>query len=177
MRGMTRVVWWAGQVGVILLCVGCATGGGPQISADSLPPCEVPAPPTEDWRQVVAEGISFCLPADWRSAGSKVWRGDGGSNTWGFGEPRRELRGMMVAVRAEDLPNPPPLPGSTNRLVETIGGVSVELWINTFGGETFTGAQWTEPQRFYVTGEASSPIEGQRQLNVFRTARIHERRP
>jgi hypothetical protein len=81
-----------------------------------------------------------------------------------------------MVVPADELPgSPPSFPGNQNRLSETIAGVSVDLWVTEIGGEIFTGAQWTEPQRVYMTGEASSQVQAQRQLNVFRTGRVKEK--
>jgi len=50
--------------------------------------------------------------------------------------------------------------------------VPVDLWIIDLGGEVLTGAQWTMPRRIHMTGEASSQRQAERQLEVYRTARI-----
>jgi hypothetical protein len=175
-RGMAVVAWWTKGIGLAVFCWGCATGSGSRFLAESLPPCGVPTAGPANWRQVISGDLSFCVPADWKPSGSHGWRGDGGSITWGYGAPKARRVSVTTVVPADGLPgSPPPFPGNTNRLSETIGGVAVDLWITEVGGKIFTGAQWKEPQRLYMTGEASSQVQAQRQLNVFRTARLKEK--
>lgn len=136
--------------------------------AEALGPCEVPTPEEEDWRQVAAEGVSFCVPADWRPMGSKGWRGGGGSLTWGSVEPRRPAQGRLLTVRASDIP----APTQERRFSELIGGVSVELWLTGSEGEFLTGATWENPRPLYMNGEAISLRDSEVQLEIYRTVRI-----
>lgn len=174
-REMAVVTRWATRIGVALLCCGCATGSGSRSSAESFPPCEVPTADAASWRQVNTGDLSFCVPAGWKPSGSHSWRGEGGSITWGYGVPKPRRVTVTTVVPADEPPaSPPSFPGSTNQLRETIGGVSVDLWITEIGGKIFTGATWKEPQRVYMNGEAPSQMLARRQLDVFRTVRVKE---
>lgn len=168
-----EILRFAARFALLLVLWGCAANSTSRIPGASLPPCSVPTPAEEDWRLVVSEEISFCVPADWMSSGSNGWRGDGGSIAWGYGEPRMRTRSVTTVTRVGDPPSPPPPPGHSSRVTETIGGVSVDLWIIDLGGEILTGAQWTVPRRIHMTGEASSQRQAERQLDVYRTARIN----
>jgi len=175
--GMSVASRFMAAGGLVVCAWGCATGGASRIPATSLPSCAVPTPAGEDWRQVVNEEFSFCVPSDWASSGSNGWRGDGGSIEWGYGEPRLRTRSVTTVTRVGDLPSPPPSPpGHSTRTTETIGGVPVDLWIIDLGGEILTGAQWTMPSRIHMTGEASSRRQAERQLEIVRTVRMDEGR-
>jgi hypothetical protein len=157
---------------MLLAALGCATGGGPRITAESLGSCAVNAPENGDWRQVVAEGISFCVPADWKAMGKNGWRGGSASLTWGHGESSRQVRTKLVVVRASDMPPSPPLPTQQWRISEQIGGIPVDLWLTEWPGEFFTGANWDIPRPMYMTGEAASQRDADILLGVFRTLRV-----
>ena len=167
-RGAAQLL---GGVGLLLLVSGCATVST-RSPTESLPPCGVPVPQGEEWRQVIAEGINFCVPADWTSFGSNTWRGSGGSVSWGPGEPNPRRLGVFTVPRGLDPTGPPPPPVYSNRITEVIGGVSVDLWIRDAGGQILTGAQWTTPSLMNMTGEASSRRNAELHWTIFRTARI-----
>ena len=163
----------AAKPAILFAALGCASGGIGRITAESLGPCEVNAPENGDWRQVVAEEISFCVPADWTAMGKYGWRGGGASLDWGFGEPRRQLRsGTIVMVRAGEMPPSPRSPIQQRRFSEQIGGVTVELWLTEWPGEFFTGANWKTTRPMYMTGETTSQREADILLWIYRTVRV-----
>ena len=159
-------------LGVLIVALGCATGGGGRIPAESLGPCEVNAPKEHDWRQVASEEISFCVSADWTSMGRNGWRGSGGSVTWGSGAPERRIETATMVVSSDDMPPMPPRPIQPQRFAEVIGGVPVELWLIERQGEFLTGATWNSPRSMYMTGEAIFRGNADLQFEIFRTARI-----
>jgi len=159
-------------LGMLFAALGCATGGRPRITAESLGSCDVEAPGNEDWRQVVAEGISFCVPADWTAMGKSGWRGGSASLTWGYGEPRGRVRSTKVVVRASEMPPSPPIPTQQWRVSEQIGGIPVDLWLTEWSGEFYTGATWDIPRSMYMTGEAASQRDADILLGVYRTLRV-----
>lgn len=164
--------FWALGLAVLVVAMGCASGGGGRISAESLEPCDVNTPVGEDWRQVVAEELSFCVPAGWRAMGSNGWRGGGGSLTWGLGEPRPRIESTLVTVRASEMPPAALNPTQQRRFSEQIGGVPVELWLTEWQGRFLTGATWTTPRSMYMNGEAISQRDADALFEVYRTVRV-----
>jgi hypothetical protein len=171
----------------VTLLILSALAGANHVRAQEAPdsiPCNEPIPdrPNESWRLVRADGFTFCLPMSWRpsgrsssSADAKTWRGDGGSITWGRGEPRLGApgtgtgpRGTAVGViPAEQLMG---FEQSRNRRVEEIGGRQAEIWHWEDRGTHYTGAQWRQPD-FFIYGEARSSAVADLQLTIYRTTR------
>jgi hypothetical protein len=119
------------------------------------------------WREVRGEGFTFCVPGTWHQAGPRRWQGEGGSITWGTGEPRQRL---PFVVR--DDPDPTAPAGATRRLSEVIGGRPAELWHRTSRGRHETGAQFRGPGSFHLTGESASVAGAEAQLRAYRTVRF-----
>lgn len=161
------------------LAAGCASAGT-SIPADSLPPC-ASAAGHESWRQASGDGVSFCVPADWASAGRRGWRGPGGKFQWDRGEheARREISSAVVAVtgdRAVAPPIPAPIPAMVlHRSTEEIGGALVELWISEMNGALRTGADWKSGRAIHMRGEALSRSAAELQLEIYRTTRVAPR--
>lgn len=159
-----------------LAATGCATSA--VVPASTLPECRVSGAPAE-WRQVSAEGLTFCVPENWRSAGSRSWRGDGGRVRWEWGQRVRAVSSTVVVTRG----SPPTreqaraaLPVSpVQRSTETVGGELVDLWISEVEGAYRTGADWQTGRTMYMTGEAVSLSEAERQLDIYRSVRLVQR--
>lgn len=162
---------------LVLVLVGlaaCASRGG--VASDDAAPvvaCQVPvaSAPQQTWRQITAEGFTFCVPSTWRQSGANTFRGEGGWVRWGVGQ----FRPTATATRTVTVPagqEPPPLPGRQNRFSESIGGSIAELWDNEFEGTLYTGAQWTSPTAVYLAGQSTSPAVRAQQLQIYRTVRF-----
>jgi hypothetical protein len=127
--------------------------------------------PQQSWRQITAEGFTFCVPSTWRQSGANTFRGEGGSVRWGVGQ----YRSSAVVTRTVNVQagQEPALPaGHVNRYSESIGGSVAELWDNDLEGTVYTGAQWTNPTAVYLAGESKSPAARIQQLQIYRTVRF-----
>jgi len=159
----------------LLLLIGltaCASSGvGSQNDAPPVP-CQVPLAfsTQETWRQITAEGFTFCVPSTWRQSGPNSFRAEGGSIRWGVGQYRgaATVTRTVVVQAGQELP---PLAGHVNRYSESIGGRVADLWDNDLEGTLYTGAQWTNPA-VYLAGESTSPAARAQQLQVYRTVRF-----
>jgi hypothetical protein len=159
----------------VLLLIGltaCASSGASSYEDAPVVSCQVPvaSSPQQTWRQITAEGFSFCVPSTWRQSGANTFRGESGSIRWGVGQYRSTgTVTRTVTVRAGQ--EPPPPPSRVNRFSESIGGSVAELWDNEFDGTLYTGAQWMSPA-VYLAGESTSPAVRAQQLQVYRTVRF-----
>jgi hypothetical protein len=123
------------------------------------------------WRQVTANGFSFCVPATWRATGGNTLRGEGGWIRWGVGEYRpTATRSVTVAVPAGQ--GTPVVPGRQHHFSEQIGGGIAELWDNELNGTLYTGAKWLEPRAVYLLGQSTSKAARATQLQIYRTVRF-----
>lgn len=131
------------------------------------------------WREIAAEGFTFCVPADWRGGG-RTWRRGSAQITWGKGtHPRKQVAVVTetVVVPAGVVPQPPsgPPPNSdVQRFNEEIGGHRASVWRNRFGQDYHTGADW-ESLRIWIVGEATDPAAADLQVTIFRTVRFQSR--
>ena len=138
----------------------------------------VPGVEVSSWREVAAEGFTFCVPSDWRGGG-RTWRRGSAEITWGKGtRPRQQVAVVTetVIVPAGAVPRPPsgPPPDSDlQRFTEEIGGHRATVWRNRFGQVYHTGADW-ESLRVWIVGEAADPASADVQVTVFRTVRFSE---
>jgi hypothetical protein len=159
---------------LVLLLIGltaCASGGASSRDDAPVVACQVPvaSSPQQTWRQVSAEGFTFCVPPSWRQSASNTFRGEGGWIRWGVGQFRPTATATTtVTVPAGQLPLPA---GRQNRFSESIGGSIAELWDNELEGTLYTGAQWTRPS-VYLFGQSTSPAVRLQQLQIYRTVRF-----
>jgi hypothetical protein len=161
---------------LVLLLIGltaCASSGASSHVDAPVVACQVPvaSSPQQSWRQITAEGFTFCVPSTWRQSAANTFRGEGGSIRWGVGQYRSSAvvtRTVVVQAGQE----PPPPAGRVNRYSESIGGSVAELWDNDLEGTLYTGAQWRSPIAIYLAGESTSPAARAQQLQVYRTVRF-----
>ena len=151
----------------------CASSGASSYDEGPVVSCQVPvaSAPQQTWRQIAAEGFTFCVPSTWRQSGANTFRGDGGWIRWGVGQFRPSAGGSTtrtLTVPAGQLPLPA---GRQNRFSESIGGSIAELWDNELEGTLYTGAQWTRPS-VYLFGQSTSQAVRLQQLQIYRTVRF-----
>lgn len=162
----------------VLLLIGlaaCASSGASSRDEAPVVACQVPvaSSPQQTWRQITAEGFTFCVPSTWRQSGANTFRGEGGSIRWGVGQYRSTAAAVATrTVTVQAGQEPPPLAGRVNRYSESIGSSVAELWDNDLEGTLYTGAQWTNPTAVYLAGESKSPAARIQQLQVYRTVRF-----
>jgi hypothetical protein len=138
----------------------------------------VPGIEVASWREIAAEGFTFCVPPDWRGSGRSLRRGSA-EITWGKGtRPPQQVAVVTqtVVAPAGAVPRPPsgpPLDSDLRRFTEEIGGHRATVWRNRFGQGYHTGAHW-ESLRFWIVGEAADPASADMQLTIFRTVRFSE---
>jgi hypothetical protein len=169
----------------LLLAGGCSTAVQQKAAApvEAIAACTLFVAGAEQpsWRQVQAEGFTFCVPESWRAAGrgsnsgtdARTWRDGSGSITWGTGAPPRRGRvgtAVVSVQRGQPLPAPP---GNVQRATETIGGHPAQVWNNRFENTSYTGATWTTPKRVFLIGETQDPAAAAVHLQVYRTVRFH----
>lgn len=158
-----------------LACAGpsapVATSPSAAASLEQSAACSVPVPAGETWRQVQAEGFTFCVPESWRVRGGRAIY-TGGSVQWLHGTPRR----IPFTVGRVESGRPPPAvaSGRAQRFTETIGGRSADLWLLSSGGAISTGASWSDPA-MYFTGEARDDAMAAEHFAVYRTVRFVDR--
>lgn len=173
--------------GMVIVSTACSRAGA---GAAGAQPSKAAAPSTtcraivrgldtSRWREVSAEGFSFCVPATW-SGNGRTWRQGGGSITWGVGtHPRPKTSTTVVAVRASEIGSlqsgGPPPDSDVQRFSEEIGGRRADLWRNRFGREFHTGAVWSSP-RVWLVGESQDATSADVQVMVFRTVRFGDQR-
>ena len=167
---------------------GCASGPRMWTPAGRLSAatCAAPgAPSGAPWQLVTAQGFTFCVPPDWRTADGRRWQGADGSVQWGLGTPpRRALDSGTVAVRVPmggGMPSPADIRAAaaaqgiaqcnTERRVEQIGGQTAALYDAECDGQHHTGAQW-ETLGIYLQGEAGGAFAATLQLQIYRTVRF-----
>jgi hypothetical protein len=161
---------------LVLLLIGltaCASRGASTHGEAPVVSCQVPVASSsqETWRQVTAEGFTFCVPSSWRQSASNTFRGEGGWIRWGVGEYQPTATGSFtVTVPAGQ--GPPTPPGRRNRFSESIGGSLAELWDNELQGTLYTGAQWRRPTPIYLLGQSTSQAVRAQQLQIYRTVRF-----
>jgi len=169
--------------GALVATLACS-GGAPRTPPTPSPSAEPVACPLGDvqpdlatWRQVRADGFTFCVPSDWRAAGgdrSKIWRHGVSSIEWGTGTPRlkRVVQSVVVRVPAGSMPPPPPPPNAEiKRFTEEIGGQTADMWRNRFDQDYYTGATWTNVN-VYLVGETKDVSTADLELRIFRTVRF-----
>ncbi len=131
------------------------------------------------WREIAAEGFTFCVPPDWRGGG-RTWRRGSARINWGKGtHPRQQVAVVtetMVAPAgaAPQPPSGPPPNSEIQRFTEEIGGHRASMWRNRFGQDYHTGADW-ESLQIWIVGEATDRAAADLQIAVFRTVRFHSR--
>lgn len=158
----------------VLLLIGlaaCASSGASSHVDAPVVACQVTvaSSPQQSWRQITAEGFTFCVPSTWRQSGANTFRGEGGWIRWGVGQFRPTATvTTTVNVPAGQLPLPA---GRQNRFSESIGGSIAELWDNELEGTLYTGAQWTRPS-VYLLGQSTNQAVRLQQLQVYRTVRF-----
>ncbi|HEX8319040.1 hypothetical protein [Longimicrobium sp.] len=157
----------------VVLLIGltaCASSGASSHEDAPVVACQVPvASSPQTWRQITAEGFTFCVPSTWRQSGANTFRGEGGWIRWGVGQYRpTAIATTTVNVPAGQLPLSA---GRQNRFSESIGGSIAELWDNELEGTLYTGAQWTRPS-VYLLGQSTSQAVRLQQLQVYRTVRF-----
>jgi len=150
--------------------------------------CAAPgAPAAPSWQLVTADGFTFCVPADWRSADGRTWHSADGSVTWGTGipGPRDVVTGSVIVLvpvgGAGAMPSPSAMQSAANaqmrercsndRFAEKVGGRSATLFDNECDGRHNTGAQWGAPA-VYFRGEAGDAATASLQLQVYRSTRF-----
>lgn len=153
----------------------CATT--PKVLAESLPACAAGRAP-DGWHQVDADRLTLCVPGDWRSAGPRSWRSDGGQLTWGWGPGPRRVATAVVTVRGGQ-PVRPQIEGQLtgrvlHRSTEKVGGHLVDLSMTELNGEYHVVAEWKAGQSLVITGEARRRSAAEEQLRVVRTVRLAE---
>ena len=179
----TNARWWSAVLGVLVTAC-----GGSRTDPAVAPVASTAAPPVactarlhdldlSTWREVAADGFTFCVPHSWSGSG-RILRSGTATITWGAGSqpPRRTIavtRTEVVAGPGAYRPtNPGPPPDSDiRRFSEEIDGRRAELWRNRFGSEYYTGARWSSP-RVWIVGDAASPKEADLQVTVYRTVRF-----
>jgi len=186
MRGSTLTI--------LMLVQACASGPTGWTPAARVDPASCAAPSTpagKPWQLVAEAGFTFCVPSDWRLDGH-MWRGGGGSITWGIGTPapwpmiRGEVVGTitgpvtrinstgqvtsqgtvpMVADNAQGGAQ-----CSDQRFTERVGGLMANFYHVCFGRH-FTGAWWLT-RGVYVTGDAADALTAELQMQVYRSVRF-----
>ena len=119
------------------------------------------APDGATWQEVNADGFSFCVPLDWRPGGRNSWEGDGGSVTWGRGEPRETPVATLPGQEPTDV----------WRVSESIGGAPARLGRFRSGSTYRTSAMWQTP-RVYFFGETARLTSAKRHIEIYRTVRF-----
>lgn len=164
---------------LLLLTVACAgpsaqvtTNPSAAVSADEQSvACRVPVPSGEAWRQVRAEGFTFCVPRSWRVRDGRATY-TGGSVQWRQGTYSRV---PFTVGRVESGRPPPAMAGSrAEQFTETIDDRSAQLWLLSSRGTISTGASWSDPA-MYFTGEARDEAMAAEHFAVYRTVRFVER--
>ncbi|MEJ2215917.1 MAG: hypothetical protein P8099_04815 [Gemmatimonadota bacterium] len=161
------------------LVVGCASAGQARVEANQLPPCTT-RPDLRDWHQVSGDGVTFCVPEDWSSTGTRAWHGDGGKIHWAWGVGTNGVTKRVRAVVAgggKTPPRPPPVSVEASvppfySTTELVGGVQVDLWIIENDGMFETGARWNTGKPMHMTGEAPNRAAAGVQLDIYRSVRI-----
>lgn len=128
------------------------------------------------WREVVAEGFSFCLPPGWKG-GARSWRMGSATLAWGRGaRPPREVavvtRRVEVSKGGAPMSIPPAPDSDVQRFSESIGGRPAQLWRNRFGAKYYTGAEWSSAST-WLTGTAQDAADAALQIAIYRTVRFH----
>jgi hypothetical protein len=165
----------------LIAAAGCASGGGsPSPSAASPARADqvatactatVAGADLSAWREVAADGFTFCVPPDWRGSGRRFTRGQA-EVTWGSGERRVESGTVTQTVVATDLASIP-LPTAMDRQesAETIEGRLASVWRYQREGSFRVGAKWTTP-RLWLSGTASSAPMADTEMTIIRTVRF-----
>jgi hypothetical protein len=127
------------------------------------------------WRQVTADGFTFCVPAEWRGSG-RTWRWSGARVTWGTGEPprKRVVRTVVSAVPPTQLGGANAGPSGSDLWPEAIGGRDAQIRRNRSGSTYYTEARWESP-RVWLTGETGKADVADLEVQIFRTVRFASR--
>jgi hypothetical protein len=174
----------------VVLALACRTaaspGSPPSAGAAALTgaPCSVAteATPAEEWREVRADGFTFCVPPGWAGDArtGRVWRGDGAEVRWGTGSGRemttttreRISRGDILESRADAAQRMIDESQRELREVdEVIGGRPARLTYNRANGTYYASARWEEPA-VYFTGTARTLAGAARAMQLYRTVRF-----
>ena len=147
-----------------------------QLAAADVP-CTVPVPEnTGAWKQVTAENVTFCVPANWRVRGTRASYG-GGSIRWEHATvratPSASASGpTSLTGRSNSSPNSTPV--RSEALPEMIGGHQATVMRQMGVGRLQTSVNFPNPPQFSMTGEASGEEQVNLQLAVYRTVRFKE---
>lgn len=153
---------------ILLAACGAHHGSAAPAPTAAVVPCAVFVPNADslDWKLVAATGFTFCVPARWRPAGARGWRGDGASIEWAVGSPPQTSEAVVRVPSS--VVDQAPMP---RHFVEIIGGESAELSDTHLPGADFTAAHWSE-KRLYFQGKAGSPRTVDIELTIYRTVRF-----
>jgi hypothetical protein len=142
---------------------------------DGLPPCtaELPEVNLTGWKEVQADGFTFCLPRDWK-ADSQEWMRGRSRLWWDYGplaapRPRPvpvDMQSGMAARRVLRPSDTPPLDTT-----ETIGGRPARLTRAANPIDFATTAVWQTPQ-IHFRGYAQDLETANLELDVYRTVRF-----
>jgi len=159
---------------------GCAAAPPlPEIpETQSLVPCMGrPEPVTEQWRQVIAVGFTFCVPATWRAespdspqartsaaAGFRSWRGENGNVEWHLEGLSRE-RPVPMLTRAGPRPD-------YQSYFEDIDGSRVRISTIRDGLLHDIDASWPAP-KIFLRGRVEGVDGAALLLTIVRSVRIN----
>jgi hypothetical protein len=176
---MIRAVVSAGAA--LLLWSTAAVGQGTEpAAARETPACRVRVNDRDltGWREVRANGFTFCVPPDWRPRGrgrngmdARAWRGAEGELRWGTGGERSPFVGREVVRVPAGEPMTVPRPPTVHSHTELVGGAEAVVRDNVFGGEHLVGAWWESPAA-QIDGRADNAAGAALLLDICRTVRF-----
>ncbi|HEU0055350.1 MAG TPA: hypothetical protein VFQ39_19315, partial [Longimicrobium sp.] len=115
---MKRAIVMAGAAALLASGAAAAQETAPA-PAQEPPKCAIRVNDVDltTWREVRADGFTFCVPPEWNPRGRtrdgvdpREWRGPSGSIEWGKGRPRPVMGSSIVTVPRGERPPPPPPP-------------------------------------------------------------------
>lgn len=146
-----------------------------QLAAADVP-CSVAVPENSgEWKQVVSENVTFCVPAAWRVRGTRASYA-GGSLRWQH-ESVRAVTRLASSSGPQSISggrNPNSTPVRTESVPEVIGGRPATVMRQMGVGRLQTHVTFTQPPLFSISGEAAGDEHVTTQLAVYRTVRFKE---
>ncbi len=133
------------------------------------PPC-TSGESKDDWRQVDAEGFTFCIPGHWHQVDptnlippAGAWEGAGGVMKWNSAGSSVDVTYPRTDWERFDLK-------TQHHYYETIAGQRARMWDDQFEGHRLTRAVFDGPG--LVLEGSGPPSAGGMHLRVYRTVRF-----
>ena len=156
-----RVIVVAGS---LIMALGCRASGGAAPGVESAVPCSATVPDVDvsGWRQVPAQGFTFCLPTDWRG-GARAWRSDNARLEWSVGPSAGRVPFSVSRAGGANI--------DRREYNEAIGGRSARLLRFRNGTDFVVNAEWTDAA-INFTGVAPTLASADLLLAIYRTVRF-----